>query len=1290
MRRIPAMLLILGMAGANAAIAQNPPSKLVTQAIDETQFTKLPGNVHPLAQKKYDRGAVADSFAADRVLLLLNRTPERELELQQFLERTHQRGSSEYHRWLTPEEFGERFGPADSDIQAVANWLGQQGFRVARVKKSKQFIEFSGTAGQLRRAFHTEIHQYNIEGATHYANASELSIPAALAPLLRGISPLHDFRAKPFSHVAGQAIYSPANHRAIPLWTIPNPFGTANPYGFPVAPEDLAVQYDLQPLYQAGIDGTGQTIGIINASNIDISLANAYRQLFGLTSNPPQVVIDGQDPGTLSGVDVEAYLDVEVSGAVAPKASVNLYISSGGNLQDPIELAAIRAVEDNQASVLSVSFGSCEPFLGNAGNQFWAALWEQAAAQGQTVLVASGDTGPLCSFAFATPAVSGLASTPWNVAVGGTDFYYSDYATGGESATTLWSGTNDSGQGSLKAPLPEQVWDDPFGLDVIADGLARHEIFAGGGGASNCASTTTTAGTTTCAGYTKPSWQSAPGVPADGVRDLPDVSLFASNGANLSAYPVCAFAGECMPDTAGQVEVVLTGGTSASTPAMAGIMALVNQKYGRQGQANFTLYPLSQQRPAAFHDVTLGSNSVPCQSGASDCAQNGAGHNATTLYSAGPGYDLASGLGSVDAAVLVNAWNAITFKPTTTSLQLSSTSITHGTPIAVTTSVKAGSGTDTPTGGVAILTDAPVPSNQSQTVLTLSAGTATSSIDYLPGGYYNVTARYGGDGVFGASSSAPAAIRVTPENSSIPLSLSTGQEKIAAGGGVPYNTPAPLTLSVQPVGASAAAGRPGGIATGSATFTIDAISATIPLNANGEAIWTPPALSIGTHTASATYSGDASYNPSSSSPVSFTVSKGRPFMNAWIDNARSPTGPGYNIEVGGTLTMTVVVGTDNGPMFGDYAPLGTATPTGTVTACLDATPSSVCVNSAYSQTAALTSPAGVHSLSSTATFTFSNLAAGFYFPTFSYSGDANWQNFGLIYLTTLNVAPITSLAPTTTTLSITPASLSDVQFANISVTVAGSGTSGTAPAGEVDFYDNGVFLTYVLFPLGKSGSSASATFRLGASAFWNSGANQITAIYDGYGNYQSSSSNVVSVSVKQRAGDFSLVPQLPEITFARGSSGAVGLNLTSLNNFNAAVSLSCATSSSNISCGVNPSAPTLNGSTTAMLTVSAGTAAALAVGQEPRNRFAWLQIGGALFACVLTTGFAARNRQYFAVLLSFGLFAAVWSTAGCGGGGSPRIQPPPPPPAVGATYNVIVTATANGIVHNAKITVVVR
>ncbi len=705
-------LLFLGSVMASPIVAQKPAVPLVAQAIDETQVVRLHGSVHPLAQPRYDRGAVPDAFPAERVLLLLNRPAERESALQEFLGEVHRRESTSHHQWLTPQEFGERFGPADSDIQAVANWLREQGFNVAKVTKSKQFLEFSGTAAQLRQALHTEIHQYDVEGETHYANASELSIPEALAPLVRGISPLHDFRAKPYIQLTGRALYSRANNKAMPLWTFPTP-GAANPDFFLLAPEDFAAQYDLGPLYAAGLDGTGQTIGIINESNVDVSLVSAYQQLFGLPNNPTQVVIDGQDPGTLAGPDVEAYLDVEVSGSVAPKATVNLYISDGGNLQDPVSLAAIRAVEDNQASVLSVSFGNCEPFLGNAGNQFWAALWEQAAAQGQTVLVASGDAGPLCFFGYSSPTVSGIASTPWNVAVGGTDFYYSDYATGGASAGSLWNQTNDSNLGSLKAPLPEQVWNDAYGLDVIP----HAEPFAAGGGTSNCSTITTTGTSSTCAsGYAKPNWQSGPGVPADSVRDLPDVSLFASSGADLSAYPICAFAGECAAGAGAQALIEVAGGTSASTPAMAGIMALVNQKYGRQGQANFTLYPLAQQKPAAFHDVTLGSNSVPCSQGTTDCVQNASGHYATTVYSAGPGYDLASGLGSVDANVLVNNWNSITFKPTTTSLQLSSANITHGMPVTVSTSVAASSGTGTPTGGVAILTDSPLPSNQSQTV----------------------------------------------------------------------------------------------------------------------------------------------------------------------------------------------------------------------------------------------------------------------------------------------------------------------------------------------------------------------------------------------------------------------------------------------------------------------------------------------------------------------------------------------------------------------------------------------
>lgn len=256
-KMLPFIIVLVVLAVAAPVYPQTSPSPLVTEPIDETKLVTLHGNVHPLSQAAYDRGAVADALPAERVLLLLNRPAGRETALQQFLRDVHTRGSASYHRWLTPEQFGEQFGPADADIQAAANWLQSQGFNVARVTKSKQFIEFSGNAGQLRNAFHTEIHQYDVNGETHYANASEISIPAALARLVRGVSPLNNFRAEPYIKVAGRALYSRDTKRTTPLWTIPNPEGTPNPYAYSVAPEDLATQYDLTPLYQAGVNGAG-------------------------------------------------------------------------------------------------------------------------------------------------------------------------------------------------------------------------------------------------------------------------------------------------------------------------------------------------------------------------------------------------------------------------------------------------------------------------------------------------------------------------------------------------------------------------------------------------------------------------------------------------------------------------------------------------------------------------------------------------------------------------------------------------------------------------------------------------------------------------------------------------------------------------------------------------------------------------------------------------------------------------------------------------------------------------
>jgi len=1254
---------------------------MIAGSIDEAKVVTLHGSVHPLAQAHYDVGAVPDSFAADRMLLLLNRPAERQTALQQFMKDVHTRGMASYHQWLTPQQFGERFGPADSDVQTAVGWLKSHGFKVSRVTKSKGMIEFSGTAGQLREALHTQIHQYSIQDETHYANANEISIPAALAALVRGISPLNNFRAQPQLQVLGRAGYSPATGKTIPQWTLPN--GSANFYA--VAPADLATQYDLAPLYQAGVNGTGQTIGIINESNIDIALVNAYQQLFGLPGNPTQVVIDGDDPG-LNGADVEAYLDVEVSGAVAPNATVNLYISNGSDFQDPVALSALRAIEDNQASVLSVSFGACEKFEGNSGNQLWSELWEEAAAQGQTVFVSSGDSGPAgCDPGWLFPAmegvsVNGIASTPWNVAVGGTDFYYSDYATGAPSAATLWNQTNDSSLGSLKAPLPEQPWNDYFGLDAVDLYPGNNGDIAAGGGASSCA----VPSTNTCSGYPKPSWQTGPGVPADGVRDVPDISLFASNGANMSAYAICPFQGACAPGSDNVAEIYLVGGTSASSPAMAGIMALIDQKYGRQGQANFTIYPLSQQKPSAFHDVTLGSNNVNCLQGSLDCSldSNGDGFYTFQEYSAAAGYDLASGLGSLDASVLVNNWDSITFLPTTTTLHLSAATITHGTPITVTTTVAPSSGSGVPTGGVAILTTSPSPDSLSQTSITLSAGTGSQSVNFFPGGTYEVTAQYGGDGLYGGSTSAPAKLKVTLENSNLNFQVTNDQIQSAITSGSTLSYTTPLSLSVQPVGVSAASGMTNGNATGTATFTVDSMTATVPLNSTGVASWTPPALTLGNHTASATYSGDGSFNASSSpTPVNFSVTKGYPSLRAYYSGLFSPGSETVNVNVGGSLTIVAVVT----PYIGFIPASAFVAPTGTVTICLGGdTP---CVSPNYSQTATLVSPNGNNAVESSATVTFTNLAAGEYILTALYNGDPNWLSQEFLGAGDyVNVAPLPTLAASTTTLNISPASISGDQLAAFTITVTGSG--GVAPTGGVYCYSDGILIVNDALTPASTGATSSATFQIGQGWFWNNGANPMTAVYYGDGNYQPSSSNTVTINVTQNSNaDFTLAPQLPQISMPSGGSGTVGLNLASVNSFNGVVTLACTPSSSNITCSVNPASPTLNGAATALVTVNSTAAPAAGTNMSSRSGHAgWLGAGGTLIcAFVLLSGLSSSKRKPRR-LLTLGVFAGLAFAASCGGGSSTQQKQPPP----AVTYSVVVSGTANGIVHNAKVLVVVQ
>jgi len=1245
------------------ARAQSQPKPFVTQAIDESKRVTLRGTVHPLARARSDQGAVPDSFAANRLLLMLNRPPEREADLRQFLANAHRPGSATYHKWLTPTEFGERFGPSDADIQTAKNWLTSHGFRVAEVTQSKTLIEFSGSAANVRDAFHSEIHQYSIEGEIHYANAAELAIPEALAPLVRGVSPINSFRLRPYVRLAGPASYSRTTGKATPLFT--NPGGSTG--FFAIAPEDFATQYDVAPLYASGVNGSGQIIGIIGASNIDVSVANAYRQLFGLANNPPQVVIDGSDPGIgrLPKSDIEAYLDVELSGAVAPNATVNLYISDGGQLQDPTVLAAIRAIEDNQASVLNLSLGGCEAGLGPSGNQFWSGLWEQAAAQGQTVLVSTGDSGSAeCDFdgnpaAMQGLAVNGIASTPWNVAVGGTDFFYADYASGPSSAAPFWKQSNDSSNGSLLGPLPEQPWDSPFGLNIAGDPAS---ITAGGGGASSCIdSTTDGSGQTVClAGYAKPVWQTAPGVPSDGVRDLPDVSLFGSDGSNLSAYAICTGTENCTATSGSQAPVLLVGGTSASSAAMAGIMALVNQKFGRQGQADFTLYALAGQQPSVFHDLTNGTNNVPCLQGSPDCSldANGDGFYSLQEYAAGPGYDLASGLGSFDANTLVTNWNTVSFVPTTTTLSLSPTTIVHGTPVTFTASVSASSGSGTPTGDLAISTTSGLPLQKSEAI-ALSSGTASVPVDFFPGGTYQVSAQYGGDGVFGPSTSTPVSLTVTPETSSIRF-VANGPDSTVINGDAQAGYGGHWIFSAGPLGMNG--DQVFGLATGTITFTDGSNVQEVPINSQGVAGYSPSNLSVGTHAITLSYSGDASYQPSTAGPFTITIAKGNPSI---LIPFVQPSVP-----VGGNLQVDVVLGTAYG-----------TPPTGNVSVTLGTT--------------TITAPLASGN-KAVATATFMNLqTAGSLTLSVDYPGDANWIAASATYGSVIVVAPSTLLA-SSTALAVSPASISRGQSTNFTATVQGAPTTGPAPTGVVVFYVNGQALLGTLVPADQTTSTASPSGPV-STVYFSNGSNPVVAVYSGDSVYNPSSSAPAIVNVNLSTFSFSLGTS--RVVIPSGQSGSAPLILRAVDGFNMPLSLSCAPSSASIGCTVNPAMPTVGGSTTATLTINAFTlseSASLPLQRPGLPRIPAGYVCAAFGLALLLAIHRVARRVSSGLQWAFGccVFSLLLLIAGCGGGSVITPPPPPPPPtkipAPAGTYSVLVSATANGTIYNAKLIVVVQ
>ncbi len=611
----------------------------ITQAVDDRDVSRMRGNVHPAARAEFDRGPVAGNVELQRMQIFFQQTPAQQDALNTLLEQQQDPRSPNYHRWLTPEQYAERFSVSQNDFDKVRGWLEAHGFIVVEAARSRAWIAFSGTAAQVQSAFHTQIHEYDISGETHHANAEEPALPAAFAGVVLGVRGLNDFKPKP---------------RATVRHIRPNFTSSISGNHF-LAPDDFATIYDLKPLYSSGVDGTGVNIAVMGQTDVTMSDIDTFRAVSSLPKNDPRVVLvpGSADPGIVTGDIDEADLDLEWAGAVARNASL-VYVNSKNGAFDSLQYA----VDQNLAPVITISYGDCEANFSSVEVSALRSLAAHANSQGQTIFAASGDAGAAdCDFSITgkppvTSASHGLAvdlpaALPSVTGVGGGEF--------NEGSGTFWNTTNNTSNGSAISYIPEKAWNDTAASISSGGGLA-----AGGGGKSSI--------------FGKPVWQIGPGVPSDGARDVPDISLNAS--PDHDGYLVCS-QGSCVNGfRAANSTLTVVGGTSAGAPTMAGIIALINQKAGSQGNVNPKFYALAASSPEVFHDIITGNNKVPCASGTKDCPSGG-----SIGYSAGTGYDRASGLGSVDGFNLANAWSSAAGNTPDFQLVAANQSLTikHGT-----------------------------------------------------------------------------------------------------------------------------------------------------------------------------------------------------------------------------------------------------------------------------------------------------------------------------------------------------------------------------------------------------------------------------------------------------------------------------------------------------------------------------------------------------------------------------------------------------------------------------------
>ena len=1241
------LLTISGMASTPVTSPAAVPQ--IVEHVDEGRLVTLLGNTRPEARAEFDRGPVAPSLAMPGMLLILHRSPERQAAFDAFVASQYDSHSPNFHRWLTPDEVGEKYGPAQADIDTVSSWLQNHGFAVDEVSKNRLTIRFSGMATQVEAVFHTKIHNLQVKGEDHVANMTDPQIPEALTPVVVGVEALHNFFPRPLHRMgslvrrdsqtgkwerisASAQTSAGASPAAASSKTVILPqFGTGGTTSGAaniedIGPYDFATIYNVLPVWNANINGAGQTIAIVGTSDINPADVTAFRSGFGLpaysapTGSTPgfSVIHPNTAPGDCSnGASTcvndlfENSLDVEWSGAIAPKASIILVASSQGTgstfTSDPVYISSNYIVQHNTANIMNVSYGECELGLGTTGNAAYNTLWQTASAQGIAVFVASGDQGSASCDAGSAPqdgpygaqfglSVSGVASTPYNTAVGGTDF---NWAWNNGDQAKYWSNTdNSTNLSNALGYIPEFPWNstcvnpllvaslnsnnslnytptqwcDYIGTEQITSSTNEQglldlvNISGGSGGRSSCINGNGSTVSSCSQGYAKPSWQTAL-TATDTVRDIPDVSFFAANGFSGSAYVVCvSVTGSCSYTAGTEPQGEEVGGTSVASPIMAAVMALVNQKTGAsQGNPNTVLYQLAGQETYSacssetvkasstsciFNDIDTGTIAMPCAVGSSDCTGTDQ-YGVLNGYVASTGYDLATGLGSLNVANFVNSFaSAVAPAVTLTPATLTFANTLVGSSAATqSVSVKnTGSGDLSITGITITGTNASSYSETHTCTATLAAGdTCAVTVTFKPTTTGTLTASVN---IADNASGSPQTVSLTGTGSTPTAVISL--------------TPTSLTFASTLVGQSATTQAVSVKNTGTAALTISGISIT------------------GTNASSFSETNTCGAGLAINATCSITV-------------GFKPT------AAGSSLSASVSIA---GNVAGSIALSGSAT---TPTPTVSLSPTSLTFPSTTENTSAATQAITVKN-TGTAPLIISAVS-----------------------ITGTNASSFTQTSPSCTTVAINGTCTITVTFTPTTFTKPNASlTASVSIADNASGSPQTVSLTGTATEIGTYALAGSTPT---AVAPGTAGTSTITATPSG--GYTSTGITLVCTVTPITGGHDTPTCSAgsPIVVTAGPATTTVTLGTTA------------------------PSTLVRKGTTSARLSVKG-----------------WFGAGGAALACVLLFGIPAKRRNWKSLLGMLIFMAALGALSGCGGGGGGTVTQQDPGTTAGA-YTITITGT---------------